>query len=85
MPEILDRLMPAVPEQLESMGFRPNDFNPFLEIIRERLATRQTGSLWQLNKLAELRNDMHKRDALVEMLHQYQKNSAANIPVAQWK
>lgn len=85
VPEILERLLPEVPDQLESMGFLPSDFEPFLEVIRERLHTRQTGSRWQLNKLADLRKDMHKRDALVEMLHQYQRNSAANIPVARWQ
>ena len=85
VPKILETLLPQVPEHLESMGFLPTDFEPFLETIRERLDTRQTGSVWQLKKLAELRKAMHKRDALVEMVLQYQKNSAANIPVAQWQ
>ena len=55
-----------------------------MEVIEERLQTRQTGAQWQLNKLAELRKDLHKREALTAMLQLYQKNSAANIPVAQW-
>ena len=67
------------------MGFLESDFNPLLAVIAERLETRQTGAQWQLNKLAELRKDMHKRDALVSMLLQYQANSAANKPVAQWQ
>lgn len=82
---ILEELLPQVPEQLAQMGFVESDFQPLLDVITERLSTRQTGAEWQLNKLAELRQDMHKRDALVEMLKQYQVNSAANIPVAQWR
>ena len=82
---ILQRLLPQVPEQLAAMGFLPEDFKPFLAIIEERLHNGQTGSRWQLQKLAALRKQLHKREALVEMLQQYQQNSAANIPVAQWQ
>ncbi len=83
--DILEELIPQLPEQLESMGFIPSDFEPLLKVIEERLATRQTGAQWQLNKLQELRKDMHKREALFEMFSQYQTNSAKNTPVAQWR
>ncbi len=83
--DILARLLPEIPEHLAAMGFVETDFKPLMAILEERLATRQTGARWQLMKLAELRKDMHKRDALVAMFQQYQKNSAANIPVAQWQ
>ena len=56
-----------------------------ISVLKERLETRQTGSQWQLDKLASLRKELHKRDALSAMLREYQQNSAANIPVAQWK
>ncbi|MDA0689111.1 MAG: hypothetical protein O2948_10775 [Proteobacteria bacterium] len=81
----MEKLLPDVPEQLHNMGFVDADYQPLLDIANERLQTRQTGAEWQLKKLAELRKDLHKRDALVEMLNQYQRNSAANIPVAQWR
>lgn len=83
--EILQSLLPEVPQQLAEMGFIENDFQPLLKVIEERLSTGQNGAQWQLRKLAELRKDMHKREALVAMFQQYQQNSAANIPVAQWK
>ena len=85
VPEILEKLIPRVPEQLSIMGFVEEDYKPLLEVIEERLATRQTGAQWQLNKLAQLRQDMPKREALVAMLQQYQSNCGANIPVAQWR
>jgi gamma-glutamyl:cysteine ligase YbdK (ATP-grasp superfamily) len=83
--DILARLLPHLPEQLASMGFIESDFQPLLAVIAERLETRQTGAQWQLKKLAELRSSMHKRDALVSMVLQYQANSAANKPVSQWQ
>jgi len=85
VPDILRQLIPQIPEQLASMGFVESDYMPLIDVIQERLETRQTGAQWQLNKLAELRKDMHKREALQEMLKQYEKNSSANIPVAQWR
>jgi gamma-glutamyl:cysteine ligase YbdK (ATP-grasp superfamily) len=85
VPEILERLLPKIPEQLSKMGFVEDDFMPLLLVMEERIKTRQTGAQWQLSKLAELRKDMHKQDALVAMLKQYQQNSAANIPVARWR
>ena len=84
VPKILKKMIPRVPEKLGDMGFVEKDFLPLMEVIDERLQTRQTGAQWQLNKLAEFRKDLHKREALTAMLQLYQKNSAANIPVAQW-
>lgn len=85
VPKILEKLLPRLPESLDAMGFQREDVAGLLDVISERLATRQTGAQWQLQKLQALRKDMHKREALVEMLHQYQRNSEANIPVAQWQ
>ncbi|MEQ8407041.1 MAG: glutamate--cysteine ligase [Gammaproteobacteria bacterium] len=83
--DILEKLLPEIPDQLESMGFIREDFAPLIDILKQRLTTRQTGAQWQLTKLAELRKNMHKQDALIAMYQQYQKNSADNIPVAQWQ
>jgi len=84
VPKILEKMIPRVPEKLVEMGFIEEDFLPLLKVIEERLHTRQTGAQWQLNKLEELHKGLHKREALTAMLKLYQKNSAANIPVAQW-
>ena len=84
VPKILEKMIPRIPEKLVDMGFIEEDFLPLLKVIEERLHTRQTGAQWQLNKLEELRKGLHKREALTAMLKLHQKNSAANIPVAQW-
>ena len=84
VPKILEKMIPRIPEKLVDMGFIEEDFLPLLKVIEERLHTRQTGAQWQLNKLEELRKGLHTREALTAMIKLYQKNSAANIPVAQW-
>jgi gamma-glutamyl:cysteine ligase YbdK (ATP-grasp superfamily) len=82
---ILEQMLPEVGDQLESMGFVREDYSHLLNVIEERLATRQTGAQWQLDKLTELRPQMPRQEALVAMFQEYQANSAQNLPVAQWK
>lgn len=82
--QILRAELPRLPAALESAGFQPEDFSPYLEVIAERLGNEQTGSRWQLSKLAELEQDQPRSQALVEMLQQYQTFSHQNIPVARW-
>lgn len=81
---ILARLLPMLPRQLSEMGFIESDFTPLLEIIKERLESRQTGAQWQLDKLALLQESMSLPDALLAMQQEYQRNSLHNLPVAQW-
>ncbi len=83
--KILQTLLPSLPESLDSMGFVKSDVAGLLDVIAQRLETRQTGAQWQLDKVLELSKSMHKRDALIAMFQQYQRNSDANIPVAQWR
>lgn len=82
--DLLRQFLPRIPEQLEAAGFPKADFAPFLEVVRERLDSGQTGSRWQLSKLQELETELPREKALAEMLSQYQQFSTRNIPVAQW-
>ena len=83
--DILTRLLPQIPDQLSELGFVESDYKPMLAIIEERLATGQTGAQWQLDKLAKLKQEMPKREALMAMVLDYQQYSEKNIPVAQWR
>ncbi|MGQ9425770.1 glutamate--cysteine ligase [Gilvimarinus sp. F26214L] len=82
--DILRELLPRVPEALTSAGFQEADFSPLLQVIQERLDSKQTGSQWQLKKLIELESEMPRPKALAEMLKQYQQFSRENVPVARW-
>ena len=82
---ILARLLPMLPRQLAEMGFIEADFLPLLDVIQERLDTRQTGAQWQLDQFALLRQSHSPQEALLTMQQIYQRNSLQNVPVAQWK
>jgi len=82
--EILSGLLPQVPEALANAGFAADDFQPFLDIAEERLAKGQTGSRWQLARLAELERELPREKALSQMLQDYRQLSRQNIPVARW-
>jgi len=81
---ILSRLLPMLPRQLVEMGFVDADFMPLLEIIKERLDSRQTGAQWQLDQFARMRKSLSTEEALLAMQQTYQRNSLKNVPVAQW-
>lgn len=82
---ILRRLLPMLPAQLSEMGFVETDFLPLLDVISERLETRQTGAQWQLDKLSELQKMMGPKEALLAMQQAYEENALSDIPVAQWE
>lgn len=81
---ILEELLPMIPEKLAGMGFQQNDYAPLMDVLRERLGNRQTGAQWQLDKLAELRKVVPQPEALREMQKHYQDLSLQNIPVSRW-
>ncbi|GAB1262477.1 glutamate--cysteine ligase [Aurantivibrio plasticivorans] len=83
--EILKDLLPKLSEHLTAIGFLHADFDRLLGVIDERLQARQNGAQWQLNKLRQLEQQLSRPAALVAMIQEYRENSAANIPVAQWK
>lgn len=82
---ILNNLLPMIPEQLAALGFQNNDVAPLLKIIHERLDNRQTGAQWQLDKLTSLRKQMALPEALQAMQEQYQDYSLRNVPVSEWR
>ena len=69
---------------LESIGIATAEADGYLEVIRERLATGQSGAVWQRRKLAQLKQQMPQREALHELLENFMGHSEANLPVAQW-
>ena len=81
---ILARLLPMLPRQLSEMGFVDTDFAPLLDIIGDRLESRQTGAQWQLDRFARLQETLTSEQALLAMQQEYQRNSLDNIPVSQW-
>lgn len=82
--DILQQLLPRLPEALERIGIVREQYAPSLAIIEQRIASGQTGAVWQLRAYQSLQQRMPPAQALQQMVLIYQRNSRANVPVAQW-
>lgn len=69
---------------LESIGIATAEAESYMDVIRERLATGQSGAVWQKRKLAQLKQQMPQQEALHQLLENFMGHSEANLPVAQW-
>lgn len=83
--DIIKRMLPVARAGLESIGLRQAESEHYLAVIEERLERRQSGAVWQRNKLASLKQTMPSREASHAMLECFIENSAANLPVARWE
>lgn len=82
--EILLQLLPKLPQALAEAGFVATDFQPYLELIRHRLETGQTGARWQVERLQRLQTSLPLDEALQQMTQDYVQHSQANRPVSEW-
>ena len=81
---VVERLLPVAEQGLQDLGIDATERNRYMQCIRQRVEKRQSGAAWQLNQFARL-HQKHGRDrALRKMLAHYARQSAQNIPVADW-
>jgi gamma-glutamyl:cysteine ligase YbdK (ATP-grasp superfamily) len=69
---------------LASIGIAKAESDRYLDVIRERLDTGQSGAVWQRRKLAQLKQQMPQAEALHQLLESFMGHSEANLPVARW-
>jgi len=75
---ILDRLLPEAESGLQQLGITKNDSDRYLNIIEQRVKTKQTGSEWQLSFL-----NAHQNDRTLLTLN-YLRKQASKKPVHEW-
>lgn len=78
MQDLLEGLLPLSRRGLLQMGCDSEDFEPYLQIIAERLLNRQHGAHWQLAYMDQHQQDLY---ALVQRYHQLQESG---LPVHRW-
>jgi gamma-glutamyl:cysteine ligase YbdK (ATP-grasp superfamily) len=81
---LLAECLPIAAEGLAAIGVPDSDARRYLEVIRLRLAARQTGSSWQRRALQRRNGDSASAEALHDMLEEFMRLSASNLPVAEW-
>jgi len=81
---IIENMLPCARQGLESLGIPAEESGRYLGVIENRLARRQTGAIWQLRRLEQLKENMSPGDARHQMLDDFIANSESNVPVAEW-
>ncbi len=71
-------LLENAKQGLRSLGIDAEDGDYFIDIIRQRIENRQTGSEWQQNFIKNTQNDYTR------MTQAYLKNQQSGLPVSQW-
>lgn len=83
---ITNELLPAAREGLEKAAIQPSDINHYLGIIRDRVETGQTASMWMTNNYAQLTKDNEgKEQALTAITSAMIQNQKDAVPVHKWK
>ena len=78
-------MLPLARQGLDAIGIAADESARYLGVIERRLQRRQTGAIWQQQKLARLKQTMPLDAALHELLEGFIGYSAANLPVAEWQ
>lgn len=82
--ELVRRLLPQARRGLERAGVDPAEAAGLLEVLGARVASGQTGAVWQRRTLERLEPRLGRRRALALLLERYMDRWAAGIPVHLW-
>ncbi|GAB5450601.1 MAG: hypothetical protein Hals2KO_09290 [Halioglobus sp.] len=82
--DILESLLPLARTGLESIGIARDECERYLQVIEGRLERRQTGAIWQRDRLAALEQRVSAVEAQHAMLEEFMTLSEQNLPVAEW-
>jgi CBS domain-containing protein len=81
---ILDHLLPLAADGLRSSDIDQDDIDRYLGIIRDRVESRQTGSEWQLNSLAEMGDSGSRAERLSALVGAMVERQKRGEPVHTW-
>jgi len=83
---IQKELLPISREGLEQSGIDGADIDKYLELINERISSRQTGSMWQLESLARMKSEGSTRaERLDTLVYKMLQNQLDGKPGHEWE
>jgi hypothetical protein len=82
--DLLKRYLPFAYDGLRAIGVADDEASGYLAVIEQRLASRQTGAIWQRDTLHRLETKLPPERAAREMLARYHEHSLSNTPVGEW-
>lgn len=83
--DVISNLLALAGMGLSELGVELSEIDHLMNIIERRLATQQTGAIWQLRNLAKHQQKHNKQTALKKMLHDYMIQSQLGEPVSTWQ
>ena len=83
--ELASELLPVAAEGLSSLGVEEEESVRLLRVIRERIATRQTGARWMRASLERARHLNSMPGALADVVEGYVDRAATGRPVHEWE
>ena len=81
---ILRELLPLARWGLSERGIDEADVDRYLGIIEQRVATRCTGSQWQLDSLAQMKKHGTRAERLEALVLAMMENQQAGLPCHEW-
>jgi CBS domain-containing protein len=81
---ILDHLLPLAHQGLAAAGVAAEDIDKYLDIVRERTQTRQTGATWIVKSIAAMDNSISKHTRQRKLTSAMLANQRNSEPVHQW-
>lgn len=82
---LLDELLPLAEKGLLSVGISREEANGYLEIIRKRVKTGQTGSSWMIKSYRTIKKHMSRDEAMVTLTQAIQTRRKSELPISEWK
>ena len=73
------RVLPLARQGLQDFGLPDAEIEHYLGVVEARVRSGQTGSAWQLQRLAQVNGDMHR------MMDDYLENQRSGAPVHEWR
>jgi gamma-glutamyl:cysteine ligase YbdK (ATP-grasp superfamily) len=84
MLEIAQQLLPMAAYGLSELGIAEQHYQPYLDVIQQRIDTQSNGAVWQLAMLEKFENHMNRDEALANMLARYIQEAETGQPVSSW-
>ncbi|SHM64828.1 CBS domain-containing protein [Cyclobacterium lianum] len=81
---ILDQLLPLAEKGLSNAGIPEEESHRYLDIIRKRIKSGQTGSSWLIKSYRKIKKHMSRDEAMVTLTAAMQKRRKTDQPVSEW-
>jgi len=82
---ILNELIPKAAIGLSSINIKPKDIEKYLNIIKDRTATRKNGARWIIDSYDTLSNKFSRQNALTTITSEMMRHQKNNQPVHTWE